>query len=87
MKRPSEDAMVTSVDCAPLLLGKVQLGSARSDQREILIEELFLRGAIVDPKEKITVLKKLLLKDEHEDDTSDPNKMKCFMLKFVTAVE
>ena len=44
----------TGVDYAPLLLGKVQLGNAHNTQRELMIEELFLRNIIVDPKETIT---------------------------------
>ena len=87
MKRPNEAMAATGVDRAPLLLGKVQLGSAHSDRRETLIEELFLRGVMVDPKEKIAVLKQSLLKDEREDGAIDPSEMKHFMAKLLIAVE
>ena len=78
---------VIGVDRTPLLLGKVQFRLVHSDQREMVMEELLLREVVVDPKENTTILKKILLEDEHEADTVDPSKMKCFMPKLLTAVE
>ena len=37
--------------------------------------------------EKITVLKKLLIDDEHPNPTTDPNEKKFFLPKFLTATD
>ena len=52
-KRDNVAMKMNSVQHAPLTQGKVQLGDVRNNQRESLIEECYLRGIIVDPKEKL----------------------------------
>ena len=47
-KCPHKAMVATGVDHTPLLLGKVQLDSIHNDQRELLIEELHVRGTHVD---------------------------------------
>ena len=42
--------MIKGVACTLLVLGKVQIGTTHNDQCELLIEELILRGILVDPK-------------------------------------
>jgi len=50
-----------------LLLGKVQVDNVHNDQRELLIEELFLQGINIESTEKIKTLKKFLLNNEYPD--------------------
>lgn len=56
-KRGNAAMQTTGANCAPMMEGKVQIGNAHNNQRELLIEELRLRGITVDPKEKITEIK------------------------------
>ena len=58
-----------------------------NDQRELLIEELFLQGINVTSKEKITKIKELLVNDEYKNKEVN-NKTKTFFLpKLLTASE
>ena len=82
-KRPNKAMVATGIDYTPLLLGKVQLGSIHNDQRELLIEELHVWGTRVDRKERITVLKKLLIDDECKNSSIDPSQRKGFMPRFL----
>jgi len=84
-ERRSNATVASGIEYTPLLLGKVQLGTVHNDQRELLIEELRLRGVEVNVKEKITVMKKMLLINEYPNSTADPNEMKFFLPKFLTA--
>ena len=63
-KRSSASMKVRGIDFTHLLLGEVQLGGTHNLQRELLTEELFLRGVVAPSNEKITVLKQCLLADE-----------------------
>ena len=63
-KRQNTSMMIKGVSCTLLVLGKVQIGTIHNDQRELLIEELFLRGIVVDPKEKIKALKEKITSNE-----------------------
>ena len=56
----------------------MQLGKVHNVQRDSLLEELCLRGIIVDPKEKLTVLKQVLMKNEHPDNDDDWKTEKFF---------
>ena len=56
-KRDNAAMQITGVNDTPMMEGKVQIGNVHNDQRELLIEELYLRGITVDPKEKITEIK------------------------------
>ena len=86
MKRSNASMKITGVEYAPLLLGQVQIGTAHNDQRDLLIEELLLRGFTVDSKELITNMKKRLIEHEHPN-TTDPKIAKYFYPKFLTAVD
>ena len=57
-KRGNVAMKMNSVQRAPLIQGKVQLGDVRNYQRELLIEECCLRGIIIEPKEKNHYYKK-----------------------------
>ena len=46
-----------------------------------------MRGADVDVKEKITVIKKMLLDNECPNPTTDPNEKKYSLPKFLTATD
>ena len=50
--RESVAMNVSSILCAPLMLGKVQLGKVRNALRDLMLGEFHLRGDVVDPKEK-----------------------------------
>ena len=52
---------VRGIDCAPLLSGHVQIGKITNVQRELAIEELFLRGIVVNSKEQIAKMKAMIL--------------------------
>ena len=86
-RRSNAQMSIACVEHAPLLLGKVQLGTVHNDQRDLVLEELSLRNIDVDVKEKITVMKKLLIENEHPNPTVDPNDKKCFLPKFLTAMD
>ena len=60
----NEAVKKTGVNHAPLLLGMVQIGAIHDAQRELMIEELYLRNIIVDTKETTTNLKDQLLQNE-----------------------
>ena len=85
-KRPNAVMKISSIEHVPLLLRQVQIGTMHSAQRELLIEELSLRGLIVNLKELITHLKKMLIEVEHLGET-DPNKKKYFYPYFLTATD
>ena len=48
---------ITSIEYTPLLLGQVQISTMHSSQRELLVEELIMRGINSESKEQITKLK------------------------------
>ena len=73
---------ISGAEHMPLLLGQAQIGTMRSSQQELLIEELLMRGLTVNPKELITRLKKMLVDNEHPEKT-DPNDKKHFILAFL----
>ena len=62
---------VNNVYCVPLTLGKVQIGKVTNAQRELLLEELCLYRVLVDEKKKITILKQILMKNEHSENNND----------------
>ena len=68
---------ISSIHCAPLLQGKVQLDLVTNSQEELLIEELLLRGIAAHLKTKIAQLKQLLAENEHSNE-SDTNAKKFF---------
>ena len=78
---------MVGAEYAPLLTGKVQIGTVLNDQRQSLLEELRLRGADVDTKEKITATKNMLLGNECPNPTIYPNEKKCFLPKFLVATD
>ena len=86
MKRPNASMQITGVEYTPLLLGQVQIGNIHNTQRELLIEELMLRGLTVNPKELITWLKKMLVDNEYPGKT-DLNDKKYFYPRFLTATD
>ena len=55
----------------------------RSSQRELLVEELIMRGINSEPKEQITKLKQKLIDNEHPNITNT-NIKKYFLPKFFT---
>ena len=65
---------VSGVTYTPLLLGQVQIGTITNAQRELMIEELYLRGIVVGRKELITKMKSMLVQHEY------PN-LKCKAMK------
>ena len=77
----------TGVNCIPILLGKVQIGTIHNDQREILLQELRYIGVTVDKKTMISDLKKILIDDEHPDSKTDTNYKKFLLPKFLTATD
>lgn len=83
-KRPNNAMEVDGVQYTPLLLGKVQLGNVTNVQRELIIEELLIRGISVDTKEKITKMKELLVNNEFPN-TLNWKKEKFFTPKLFTA--
>ena len=87
MRRSNAHINATGAEHAPLLLGKVQLGTAHDDQRDLLLEELRTRGVDADVKEKITVLKNVLIENEHPNPTTNTNDKKHFLPKFLTATD
>ena len=86
-KRPSVSTQVVGADFTPLLIGKVQLHNIHNLQRELLIEEIFLRIIVAPSNKKITALKHHLIADEHKDQTVDDKTKKHFMPKLLTAAE
>ena len=78
---------ISSVHYTRLLLGKVQLGTIHNDQRELLVEELFLCGIIVDKKVKIKAMKKSLIEHKYPDENTDKEEKKYFFPKFLIAPE
>ena len=52
-----------------------------------MIKELISRGAEVNAKEKINVLNKMLLENKYLNPAVDPNEMKFFLPKFLTATD
>ena len=50
------------------------------------MEELILRRLVVNPKELITHLKKMLIENEYQGET-DANNKKCFYPRFLTATD
>ena len=58
-----------------------------SDQHELLIEELHLRGITVDSKEKITEIKKQLINHKYTNTPCDTKDKKFFSPKLLTACE
>ena len=86
MKRSNAPMKIAGVERAPLPLGQVQIGTAHSNQRELLIEELKLRGFAVDGKELIANMKKRLVEHEHPS-TADPKVKKHFYPKFLAAAD
>ena len=67
-KRDNAMIKVGGIHFTPLLEGKVQLDLVYNTQRELLLEELFLREIIVNQKEQITKLKEYLMRNEYPDD-------------------
>ena len=61
-RHPNSSPSITSAEHTTLLLGKVQIGNMRNDQCKILLEEP-LRLIDVEMKEKIIMLKKLLVEN------------------------
>ena len=85
-KRPNAAMKISGVERTPLLLSQVQIGTIHSTQRELLMEELMLRGLITNQKELITRLKKMLIDNEHPGET-DANKKKHLCPRFLTATD
>ena len=85
-KRSNATMKISGVEYTPLLLGQVQIGTNYSTQRELLMEELMLRGLIIDPKELITYLKKILIENEHLGETN-ANKKKYLYPRFLAATD
>ena len=56
-----------------------------SSQRELLVEELIMRGINSEPKEQITKLKQKLIDNEHPNITNT-NTKKYFLPRFLTAI-
>lgn len=79
--------MIKGVACTILVLGKVQIGTIHNDQRELLIEELFLRGIVVDPKEKIKVLKEKITSNECQNQVVDSETKKYFLCRLHAATD
>ena len=69
---------VSGVHRTLLLLGKVQLGTSHNDHRELIVEELFLRGIKVDSKALITEMKNSLIENEHPNKETDAVTKKFF---------
>ena len=85
--RSNAQMSITGAEFTPLLLGKVQLGTVHNDQRDLMLEELRIRCVDADVKEKITVMKKRLIANEHHNPTTDPNDKKCFLPRFLNAAD
>ena len=77
---------VTGIECTPLLLGQVQIGTMRSSQRELLVKELTMRNVTAEPKELITKLKQKLMDHEYPS-TTNTNGKKCFFPRSLTATD
>ena len=75
---------ITGIEYTPLLLGQVQIGTMRSSQRELLVEELIIRGINSELKEQITKLKQKLIDHEHLN-IANTNIKKYFLPRFLTA--
>ena len=76
-KRDNSAIKISGAHFTPLLIGKAQLGLACNTQRELLLEELLLRGIAVDRKMSITKLKYILMNNEYPGD-SDSWKLQNF---------
>ena len=77
---------ITRVEYVPFLLSQVRIGTAYNNQCELLIEELLLRGFVVDGKELITNAEKRLVENEYLN-AADPKIKKYFYSKFLTSVD
>ena len=64
-KHPNASIKLSSAEYTPLLLGQVQISKIHSSQQELLVEELMLRELIVNAKDLITKMKKILTHNEH----------------------
>jgi len=64
----------------------MQIGKITNAHRELLIEELYLRGIVVDKKELITRMKVMLINNKHPNSKNDEEK-KYFNPKFLTAAD
>ena len=78
---------VSGICFTSLIEGKVQLGMVHDTQRESLLEELYLRGIVTDPKDQIKNLKEKLARTEHPNDGDIWKQQKFFKLKLLTAPE
>ena len=56
-KCPNVSMSIAGVDHTPIFLVQMQIGTARSSQRESLVEELTMKGVDVELKELMTKLK------------------------------
>ena len=83
-KQQNATMKVSGATHAPLLLGNVQIGTITNIQRELMIEELHLRGVVVGRKERITKMKLLLVEHAHPDAKCEATK-KHFYPKLLTA--
>ena len=77
---------ITRVEYVPFLLSQVRIGTAYNNQCELLIEELLLRGFVVDGKELITNAEKRLVENEYLN-AADPKIKKYFYPKFLRVVD
>ena len=83
-KQPNASVRIAGANFTPLLVGKVQIGTITNIQRELIIEELFLRGMVVERKELIAKMKQLLVEHEHPNAKCEMTK-KCFFPKLLAA--
>ena len=76
--------MTTGAHCAPLLIGKLQIGKIANAQRDFIIEELNLRFIVVERMELTTKMKSMFITHEHPN-TKDENARKFLGPKLITA--
>ena len=84
-KIPNQVMNVKGVNYTILLQEKVQIRTITNIQCELLIEELYLKGIIVHPKELITQMKEILISHEHPSPNSDVVAKKYFTLCLLMA--
>ena len=75
---------ITSIEYTSLLLEQAQIGTMHSSQRELLVEELIMRGINSEPKEQITKLKQKLIDNKHPNITNI-NIKRYFLPRLLTA--
>ena len=84
LKQPNAAMKISGVVRAPLLVCNVQIVAISNIQRELMIDELHLRGFIVGKKELITKMKSMLVENDHPN-TKCETKKKCLFPKLLTA--